>query len=100
MTAVAGIGCADPHREIGAWNPEGMISAGIHSHVSARHHVAVDARGTFGSLGVVMMGWLIISCRIMTADAEGIARKMKFTTVGIVTVGAGHSLGVHLALQE
>jgi len=36
----------------------------------------------------------------MTADAEGIARKMKFTTVGIVTVGAGHSLGVHLALQE
>ena len=100
VTAVAGVGGAERHREVRPRDPQAVIRALVHHHIEALGHVTGDAGRTGGALGVVVMGRGVVAVGLVAAGAECVALGLELQAVGLVTVGADHALVVHAALDE
>ena len=100
MAPIAGIGCADGHRQVGPRDADRMIAPHVDNHVGARGHVAVRALGAGQFRLVTMMRLGIELRRQMALAAHLIPRRPQLEAVRIVAIRAGHPHLEHAALPE
>ena len=100
VTAGAGVRGADVLGDVWPGHTQGVIVAGIDHHVGPSGHVTGDALGAGGPQGVQRVAGLVEPGRGMALGAEAVARGARPTTVGVMTVGTGDTLGIHAALEE
>ena len=98
MTASAGIWRAQRLTQERIRHVKTVVTPIVDHHVGSGWHVAVNALCARGFRVMLMVRLGIVLLRQMTLAAERIAFGLELLRVGVVTVTAGHSLGVHPAL--
>ena len=77
-----------------------MVAAPVEAHECCLTHMAVHASGAGADLLVEMVPRSIKNLGLVALQAKTIVFDLYFQAMGVVAVGAGDALFVHLALQE
>ena len=100
MAAAAGVRNIALCGQVRTRHSQAVVAARIDHHVGGLRHVARHALGS-GCAGLVeVMRWVVEFLRQVAATTQGVALVVKPQAVRLMTIAAGDSLHVHLALQE
>ena len=75
VTLGAGIGCAELFGEVGTWDTDAVIAAGIDHHVGGFRHVTFDAARASAVHGVKVVGGCVEFAGV-TLQSKGIAGQL------------------------
>ena len=107
----AGIRRAGASPEVGARNAEGMIAPSVNDHIVALDHMAVLALGPVAVDRMKVMRRVVVifqgerrevrvARRAVALGTDAISACTQSGAVRLVTVGAGHTVRIHLGLQK